>query len=227
MDVLPIVMLCLCALAGGGWLYYDKVYLAKKTQAQENEDDNPAQKSTAEFINVKDIGENAIFTLDGKIITCYRITPINIDLLTDEEKDTAIGITTAGLSAIKEPFKLLSIQKPYDIAPYIADLMAKYKDSDDTRKRIIMKEVAALNSLGSSSQITDRQCFLIYWSSVTSMKRYDKKRTAFAKCWDEAQVGLEMLDTKELVRLCNMVYNPSFTTEVEEIAPTIPILKRR
>lgn len=101
--------------------------------------------------------------------------------------------------------------------------MKKYREADEIRKRIIMKEVAALNQLGSSSEITDRQCFLVYWCDNNN--KYDKKRNAFSKCWEEAGVSLELLNTKHLIRLCNMVYNPSFKTEINDAVVCVPTLK--
>ena len=43
------------------------------------------EQSLNEFLNVKNIKENMLYTLDGQVVQFIKVEPINIELLTDEE----------------------------------------------------------------------------------------------------------------------------------------------
>ena len=44
-------------------------------------------KSLNEFLNIKNIDENFLYTLDNKVITFIKVYPINTELFSEEELD--------------------------------------------------------------------------------------------------------------------------------------------
>ena len=52
---------------------------------QKRNDATASNQSLNEFLNVKNIKENMLYTLDGQVVQFIKVEPINIELLTDEE----------------------------------------------------------------------------------------------------------------------------------------------
>ena len=48
-------------------------------------------KSLNEFLNIKNIDENFLYTLDNKVITFIKVYPINTELFSEEELSLAMS----------------------------------------------------------------------------------------------------------------------------------------
>ena len=48
-------------------------------------------KSLNEFLNIKNIDENFLYTLDNKVITFIKVYPINTELFSEEELGLAMS----------------------------------------------------------------------------------------------------------------------------------------
>ena len=57
---------------------FQKLYQKRNNATANNQ-------SLNEFLNVKNIKESILYTLDGQVIQFIKVEPINIELLTDEE----------------------------------------------------------------------------------------------------------------------------------------------
>ena len=138
-----IIMLIICFLSAGGYFAYTKYYLPRVKIKNEQ-----TQKQSANLaINVKDFGENEIFTLDNNVISIFRITPINVELFTAREKTSYIEYLTASLSSIKIPYKIIAFPRPFDIHPFIEALNEQKKQANDNQKEFINDEIASLQNL--------------------------------------------------------------------------------
>ena len=83
--LLPIIMICVCALLGGGAFLFLK--LSDKKRASRNRDRDEAARITAnEFVNVKDIRGKFLYTRDGLALCYLKILPISIDLFSKKMK---------------------------------------------------------------------------------------------------------------------------------------------
>lgn len=215
---MQIVLIILCLLAGIGYFVYFKV-IAPKAEMKRAK----AQTESANLaINVKDIGTNEIFTLDNKVISIFRARPVNVELFTATEKATYVSTLTGCLASVKRPFKILSLPRPFDIQPFIESLQEQKRNANDIQKKIISEEIAELHNLVATGQIVERHFYILVWDDVNS--EYARNRTEFAKSWEEKH-ELNLLNQQEIVRLCNLIFNPSCSVdEDEELMPTIPIL---
>ena len=45
-----------------------------------------------EFLNIKEIKNNYLYTLDGQVIVFIKINPINIELLSNEEMESKMNL---------------------------------------------------------------------------------------------------------------------------------------
>ena len=56
------------------------------------------EQSLNEFLNVKNIKENFLYTLDGQVIQFIKVEPINIELLTDDELESKMNFSSIEFS---------------------------------------------------------------------------------------------------------------------------------
>lgn len=213
----PVIMLILALCGGVGYFIYFH-YFNKPS-------DDVSQKSNANLqINIKDITANEIITLDNKVISVMRIESVNIDLFTMSEKQTYINRMAGALSSISRPYKLLSIPRPFDVQPIIDKLQEQKQTANDIQKRIINAEISHISSLGTGGTITDRQFYIMIWDN--SSDDYIKNRNEFMARWNEGGADIHLLDSKELIKLCNVLYNPAYSVDLEEETnATFPILR--
>lgn len=215
LQILVIIIMAVGLLLmigfSAAWLYNVKRF----------KNDPDMQESSADFINVDDIKDGYIFTRDGKAISIFRITPINIDLMTAAEKSDYIQKLSGYLSAVRQAYKILCVPRPFDVQPYISALEAQKYAATDIQNRIITEEIYALNALAKAGTIIEKNYYLVVWDDPDDIA---KARSDLYKSWSDGGVQLTLLDQKELIKLCNLVFNPSFTTD-EEVDITFPVLE--
>jgi len=214
-----IIIIILCLLSFAGYFTYIRIIEPKLKEKKNNAEIESANLA----INVKDIGENEIFTLDSKVISIFRVRPVNVDLFTQSEKESYVSTLTGSLAGIKIPYKIISLPRPFDIQPFIETLMSQKKNSNDIQKKIINEEIAQLHNLVATGQIVERHFYVIVWDDIKG--DYVKSRSDFVRAWQDGNVEAALLNQQEIVRLCNLIFNPSFIVdEDEELLPTIPVL---
>ena len=212
-QIISLVSLIVIILAMG--VYAAFLIKAKSTKGKE-------EKTSADFINVQDIRDNEIYTLDGKAISIYKITPINTSLMTAGEKNEYISIQAGYLSTIKTPYKLLAVPRPVDVQPCIEARENQKANAGDVQKRLINEEIFALSEIGRSGTIIEKNFYLVYWDTPEEIK---KSRQDFIKAWNDSGVNTSLLSQAELIGLCNLVFNPSYTNQEVDVKRTIPILE--
>ena len=70
--LLPIIMICVCALLGGGTLIFLKLS-AKHKKSKNKDKEELAQITANEFVNVKDIRGNFLYTRDNLALAYLKI----------------------------------------------------------------------------------------------------------------------------------------------------------
>ena len=114
--LLPIIMICVCALLGGGTLIFLKLS-AKHKKSKNKDKEELAQITANEFVNVKDIRGNFLYTRDNLALAYLKIYPISTELFSKNEKRLIAKQLTVSLSSAQYPFQLLAVSRPVDISP--------------------------------------------------------------------------------------------------------------
>lgn len=215
MNVFPIIMLFLAL--GGAVAYYVYFHLLSRKK------DDTTYSSNMQ-INIKDITDNEIITLDNQVISIMQIESVNIDLFTESEKNMYINRMTGSLSSINRSYKLLAVPRPFDVQPIIDSLQEQKQTANDVQRQIINSEISYISSLAAGGTITDRQFYVIIWDNIND--DYIKNRNEFIARWSEGGANIQLLNRKELIRLCNVVYNPAYSIDYDDDSTaTIPILR--
>lgn len=221
--IFPIIMLTV-TLVGGGLL----LLILKNTKKRPVSDEATMAMQTAQqFINVRDIKDKYLYTKDGLVLTFLRIHSISIDLYSKSEKNTLIKLLTAELSDIQYPFKFMAVSRPVDISPLISDMQSMLKNADDKRKELLRQEILQMSSYALSGEIVERQFYISVWEKQEDGAEKDllKRASLLAEKFTTNGIGCDVLAEKEIVRLLNLVNNPSYThledTEFEASIPTL------
>jgi len=83
--LLPIIMILVCVLLGGGTLLFLK-FSEKRKKAKSRDKEELAQMTANEFVNVKDIRGSFLYTRDGMALAYLKIFPISTELFSKNEK---------------------------------------------------------------------------------------------------------------------------------------------
>ena len=221
--IFPIIMLAV-TLIGGGIL----LLVLKKSKPKHNiGEESLAMQTAQDFINVKDVRDKYLYTKDGLVLTFLRIHAISIDLYSKSEKNNLIKQITAELSDTQYPFKFMAVSRPVDISPLITDMQSMLKNADDKRKELLRQEILQMSSYALSGEIVERQFYISIWDKAEDGAEKDLLKRAFllAEKFTTNGVGCDVLGEKEIVRLLNLVNNPSYThledTEFDRSIPTL------
>ena len=220
--IFPIIMLAVTLLGGGLLL----IVLKHSKPKNKGGGESLAIQTAQEFINVRDIQDKFLYTTDGLILTFVRIHSISIDLYSKEEKNSLICQLTAELSDIQYPFKFLAVSRPVDISPVITDMQSMLKEADDRRKELLRQEILQMSGFALSGEIVERQFYVSLWERAEEAEKELFKRAAlFSEKFSGCGIPCDVLGEKEIVRLLNLVHNPSYThLEDTEFSAAIPTL---
>lgn len=221
--ILPIVMLSLCAVGGVTVFIFLKLQ-KKRSKASKNISEITAN----EFINVRDIRENILYTLDGLALCFLKVSPISIDLYSKNEKITLMKMLTAEMSSIQHDFQFLAVSRPVDISPLLMELTSLLATDDPKQKELLKHEITEMNAYAISGEIVERQFYIILWDRADDdvQRELLNRAKQFSQNFIDCGMECELLPQREIVRLCNLVNNPAYThLEDNDIEPTIPIIQ--
>lgn len=190
-----------------------------------------ARKTAQDFVNVRDIRDRFLYTRDGYIMTYIQATPIDINLLSLNEKTTATRALTAEISSERKPFKFLAVSRPVDISPLLTEYQNIINDTvDQIQKELLRQEMYALSNFALSGEVVERQFYFILWEVYEEgierdiLKRSMEFMTKLTT-GNNLNIKCNVLDESKIVRLCNLINNPAYANiEETTFAPSIPLL---
>lgn len=220
----PIIMLAITFIGSGLFFLIQK---QKKPKIQTGEETSAIQ-TAQEFIHVKDIKENYLYTTSGFVFAYVRIHSISMDLYSKAEKHLFIRQLTAELSDIPYPFKFLAVSRPVDISFVITEMQSMLKNADDKRKELLRQEILQMSGYALSGEIVERQFYVSFWEKIgeEGEKEVGKRAALFSEKFSGCGISCDVLGEKEIVRLMNLIHNPSYIhLEDTEVSASIPFLK--
>ena len=94
---------------------------------------NKNTQSLNEFLNIKNIKENYLYTLDEQVISFIKVNPMNIELLSDKELEAKMDSSSIEFSNEQYPYKIIVVPRAVDISDYIREQEElRNKLTDDT-----------------------------------------------------------------------------------------------
>lgn len=122
------------------------------------------EQSLNEFLNVKNIKESILYTLDGQVIQFIKVEPINIELLTDEELESKMNFSSIEFSEEQQPYKILVIPRAVDISEHIEEQEElKRKIDDDVGIEIINNRIISTTEIVENKNIIENEFYIMIY----------------------------------------------------------------
>lgn len=210
--LLPIIMILVCVLLGGGTLLFLK-FSERRKKAKSRDKEELAQMTANEFVNVKDIRGSFLYTRDGMVLAYLKIFPISTELFSKNEKRLIAKQLTASLSSGQYPFQLLAVSRPVDISPLMAELSSTLTASSNIKQKELLKhEIVEMGGFALSGEVVERQFYIKIWDRVADGVERDllQKLKYLAGYFADCGIQAEILEQQDIVRLCNLVNNPAY-----------------
>lgn len=179
-------------------------------------DKKPMSITVNEFLKIKDIRGDFLYTTDNFIVTYIQVFPENTRLKTQKEQGFIALNLARELSMETESFGLFLTNRPVDVSKmtdYQAELMMK--ETDTQIQALLQKRIEGLNTLSNTGIALEEEIYLKIWTrdkeGAEDLLNTRKNRLSVELL--NAGFKTKFLTEKELQQLCDSFTNPETTTE--------------
>lgn len=208
MDPNIIILLLLLVLGGGAYFYFS---IQKKKQNQQTDRAALAEKTAQDFVNVKDVGENFLYTMDGMVYCYVRIDGICPELFSDTELKNISQRLASDLSKIRQPWKFISVSRPIDLKRTLQVYSDIYATAEEGQRVLLKQEMKALAEMANRGDTLERQHYAMVYGNRKDEKQIEKSANELAKIFSDNRVNASLLNKKGIVELCNLVNIPAYS----------------
>lgn len=174
---------------------------------------NNKNKSLNEFLNIKNIDENFLYTLDNKVITFIKVYPINTELFSEEELENKMDSMSVEFSNEQYAYSIFVIPRKVDISEYVKEQEELKKNiQDEISIKIVEKRIIATHELVADKNIIENEFYLYIWEEDSDnvkekiLKRANNWRKRFKDCGFET----EILEKTQIILLAKSFTIPEF-----------------
>lgn len=190
--------------------------------------DNP-HISAQQFVNVEDIVDDLLYSLDGYLFGYLQVKEGDNSLLSDAEKKSHIDGVTSALEIEKEPWQILSIPRTIDTLGMIENLAARRRQTDnDVKLKLLNGEIAALQDMtaeGTKEPVIILKC----WAKAErgADKALNKRLRDLQSRLEDQRITVQRLDSRGITYICKLFGDLSTYQEAEEeFESDVPVLKK-
>lgn len=193
------------------------------------------QEITAnELTNVRDIRGNFLYSKDNYMFAYLKIYFFNLELLGGDEKKVLTQKLSLSFEGDRNDFDYLTLPREIDLDDYKRFLKTHYQEQDSLGKRkilsIMIQEAAELSTSGENYE---HQHFIKLWAKIGNNLRDTQKDLVsrledFRTRYEGAGIHCEILDEKEIIKLCNLFGNSqqvAYMTNESMVYTAIPQIR--
>lgn len=170
-------------------------------------------KSINEFLNIKNIEENFLYTLDEQVILFIRINPMNTNLFSEEELEIKMNSMSIEFCNEQYPYTVFIIPRKVDITDYIKEQEAlKRKLQDETSINIVEKRILATHQLVANKNIIENEFYLLIWDNDSEdiKEKLNKRANVWMKRFKNCEFQTKILNKSEIILLVKSFTIPEF-----------------
>lgn len=171
--------------------------------------------STQSWLPVKDVFNGFIHRRDGALIAAIRVSPVNFNLLSDNEKLRKIKALEEVLNGIDHSFQIISIARPVDLDAYIASLDEMKNNAPDRIKaRLLAGYMQHAAAMATSGEALERQFYILIDQPASKKQQQDeailyRKAMDLASSLSSADLSSHVCNDEELRDLLFIFTNPN------------------
>lgn len=163
-------------------------------------------KTAQDFINIKLIKDNLIYTKDNNIIAFLKLKGIQVDLKSNNEKLRLIKGLVADLTRIDSEFTLFAISRPFNIEPLIKDNEIYIKNANDIQRKILRIGMKQITDYIEDGEAIERLIFIKIYDKLKD--EVIRKQNLIKEAFDNAGVKADLVNNNEITLLINLFNNP-------------------
>lgn len=170
-------------------------------------------KTLNEFLNIKNIDENYLYTLDNQVILFIKIYPINTELFSEEELENNMDSMSIEFSNEQYPYSVFVIPRKVDITDFIREQEELKKlIQDETSIRIIEKRIIAVHEMVANTNIIENEFYLCIWenNSDNIKEKLIKRANIWKKRFKDCGFETEILEKTQIILLTKSFTIPEF-----------------
>lgn len=164
------------------------------------------------FLNIRDVRNNFIYTIDNKVISILKIFPKNCKLMSMDEKLAHANSLTQNFASELQPFKLYFTNRPVDLQKnqdFQAGLMEKEVNSD--KFALLNKRSKSFGILSTTGKALESEVYIeIYEKNQEYAEQELMKRLSDLKMkFTNSGYKTEILEESSIIQLIQAFTNPS------------------
>lgn len=186
--------------------------------------------SLNEFLNIADIEDNCITTIDGFILMILNIKAQNFGLLSEKELINRMNSMSVEFSNERYPYKILVIPKIVDITETIKEQEElKQKVDNEIFREIIENRINFLQNFVSDKEIIENDFFLIIWEKESEKAKIElqKRASNWKNRLRNCEIKSEILNNEELIYLIKTFNLPNYKDEDNDYKNHISKIDRK
>lgn len=186
--------------------------------------------SLNEFLNIADIEDNCITTIDGFILMILNIKAQNFGLLSEKELVNRMNSMSVEFSNERYPYKILVIPKIVDITETIKEQEElKQKVDNEIFREIIENRINFLQNFVSDKEIIENDFFLIIWEKESEKAKIElqKRASNWKNRLRNCEIKSEILNNEELIYLIKTFNLPNYKDEDNDYKNHISKIDRK
>lgn len=166
--------------------------------------------SANNFLNIRDIQGNFLYTIDNKVLAYLKIYTKNCKLMSKQEQVTHGKNLTRNFVAELKPFKLFFTNRPVDLAKnQDFQLSLMERENESFKYNLLEQRNASFNQLATRGRAVESEIYFIIWEENSDyaeenlMKRLNDTKLKFANVGYKT----EILSEKLIIQLVNSFNN--------------------
>lgn len=192
---------------------------------------NKNTQSLNEFLNIKDIKRNYLYTLDEQVISFIKVNPMNIELLSDKELESKMDFASIEFSNEQFPYKIIVIPRAVDISDYIREQEElRNKLTDDVCIEIINNRIISTTEMIENKNIIENEFYIMIFDANKDNIEIELNKRANNWISRLKNCGLksEILEERDIILLVKSFTIPEFArTEGTDYRDNIVQIKRK
>ena len=191
---------------------------------------NKNTQSLNQFLNIKDIKGNYLYTLDEQVISFIKVNPMNIELLSDKELETKMDFASIEFSNEQFPYKIIVIPRAVDISDYIREQELRNKLTNDVCIEIINNRIISTTEMIENKNIIENEFYIMIFDANKDNIEIELNKRANNWISRLKNCGLksEILEERDIILLVKSFTIPEFArTEGTDYRDNIVQIKRK
>lgn len=177
---------------------------SKKVKVKLGKDEKDTSQS---FLNVCDIDDDCLYTLNGLYIKFIEIDSICIDLLSERDKERLIRNLRSELVNINHDFDLFAISQPFNVDKLLRQFDDDLRKTNNSKQRALLKNnERILRNFVEQGNTTERK-FYFKIVSDRDLEEVNKMAENFKSRLIAAGLKVNILNTKQIRKLINLFNN--------------------